>query len=456
MVLVLYHLSNFSKSTTSKYRTITKLAQIKYYPYMKKPVLYALIALVVIIIVLIIGKKQGWIGQEYREKVLIDKVTTRTITESITANGKIKPEVEVKISSDVSGEILELLIKEGEEVKQGQILARIQPDIYERNLEKMQAALKSAEANLAQSKAQLVQKELNYNRNKKLWDEKTISESEYEQVLSEYNVAKANVESALASVINSKAGLNEAQDNLNKTTIYAPMDGTISRLNVEKGERVVGTAQFEGTEMMTLANLNQMEVLVDVNENDIIRVSLRDTCLIEVDAYLKKKFKGIVTQIANSAKVEGTSADQITNFEVRVLILPESYQEMIDETKHNKYPFRPGMSATVDIQTNTKNNILTVPIIAVTTRNDTIQNDSTAMAKTDLDSKVEVVFVAEKGAAIQRTVETGIQNSKYIEIITGLTQNEEVVSGPYSAISRKLKDGDLIEVVDKLNSGKKD
>jgi len=423
---------------------------------MKKPVVLALVALVVIIVLLLIGKKQGWIGQEYREKVLTEKVTNRTITETITANGKIKPEVEVKISSDVSGEILELLIKEGDAVKKGQILARIQPDIYQRNLEKMQAALKSADANLAQANAQLVQKELNYNRNKQLWDEKTISESEYEQALSEYNVAKANVESALASVVNSKAGLNEAQDNLNKTTIYAPMDGTISRLNVEKGERVVGTAQFEGTEMMTLANLNQMEVLVDVNENDIIRVSLNDTALIEVDAYLKKKFKGIVTQIANSAKVEGTSADQITNFEVRVLILPESYEEMIDESKYNKYPFRPGMSATVDIQTNTKTNILTVPIIAVTTRNDTISSDSTLVNKAENDLKVEVVFVAKDGVVIQRKVETGIQDSKYIEVKEGVDLDEEVVSGPYSAISRKLNDGDLIQIVDKLNSGKKD
>ncbi|MCU4163955.1 efflux RND transporter periplasmic adaptor subunit [Carboxylicivirga caseinilyticus] len=423
---------------------------------MKKPVLLALIALVVIITLLIIGKKQGWIGQEYREKVLAEKITRRTITESITANGKIKPEVEVKISSDVSGEILELLVQEGEEVTKGQILARIQPDIYQRNLEKMQAALKSAEANLSQAKAQLVQKELNYNRNKQLWDEKTISEAEYEQALSEYNVAKANVESALASVVNSKAGLNEAQDNLNKTTIYAPMEGTISRLNVEKGERVVGTAQFEGTEMMTLANLNQMEVLVDVNENDIIRVSLKDTCLIEVDAYLKKKFKGIVTQIANSAKVEGTSADQITNFEVRVLILPESYEDMIDETKHSKYPFRPGMSATVDIQTNTKNDILTVPIIAVTMRNDTTKTDSTDIKKPDAESKIEVVFIAEDGVAKQRSVETGIQDSKYIEITEGVSEDEQVVSGPYSAISRKLEDGDLIEIVDKLTSDKKD
>ncbi len=423
---------------------------------MRKPVVLALIALVVIIILLVVGKKQGWIGKEYREKVLAEKVIRRTITESITANGKIKPEVEVKISSDVSGEILELYIEEGDEVTKGQMLARIQPDIYQRNLEKMQAALKSSEANLSQAKAQLVQKELNYNRNKKLWDEHTIAESEYEMALSEYNIAKANVQSASASVVNSKAGLNEAQDNLNKTTIYAPMNGTISRLNVEKGERVVGTAQFEGTDMMTLANLNQMEVLVDVNENDIIRVALHDTCLIEVDAYLKQKFKGIVTQIANSAKVEGTSADQITNFKVRVLILPESYQELIKENKDIRYPFRPGMSATVDIQTNTKYDILSVPIIAVSTRPDSLANDSGSVKTIDRDKQVEVVFIAEDGIARKRKVVPGIQDSKYIEITEGLNENEEVISGPYSAISRKLKNGDLVEIVDKLTSDKKD
>lgn len=422
---------------------------------MKKPVVYALAALVLIIILLVIGKKQGWIGKEYREKVEVEKVMRRTLTEYITANGKIQPEVEVKISSDVSGEILDLYIQEGDEVKKGQTLAKIQPDIYQRNMEKMHASVKSAEANLTQMKAQLVQKELNYNRTKLLWEDKTISESEYEQAQSEFDIAKANVNAANATLTNSKASLNEAQDNLNKTTIYAPMDGTISRLNVEKGERVVGTAQFEGTEMMTLANLNQMEVLVDVNENDIIKVSLRDTCLIEVDAYLKKKFKGIVTQIANSAKVEGTSADQITNFEVRVLILPESYQELVDNNKANRYPFRPGMSATVDIQTNTQNNILSVPIIAVTTRTDSISVDSTATTL-DNDNQIEVVFITKNGTAIQKKVITGIQDSKNIEILEGLEGDEKVISGPYSAISRKLKDGDLIEIVDKLNSDKKD
>ncbi len=421
---------------------------------MNKPVIAAITAIVVIFVVLIIGKEQGWIGQEFQTKVLAEKAELRTITESITANGKIKPQVEIKISSDVSGEILELLIQEGQEVQQGQILARIQPDIYQRNFEKMEASVKSAEANLSQAKAQLQQRELNYRRNKKLWNDKTISESDFEQVESDYTIAKANVSSAEASLRNSRASLNEAKDNLNKTTIYAPMPGTISRLNVEQGERVVGTAQFEGTEMMTLANLHQMEVLVDVNENDIIRVSQYDTCLIEVDAYLKQKFKGIVTQIANSAKTEGSSADQITNFEVRVLILPESYQKLLSKNSSNKYPFRPGMSATVDIQTDTRYNTLSIPIQSVTTRPESIVNDS-VNKQYDKDKRIEMVFVVENERAIIRQVVPGIQDTRHIEILEGLSEGDEVISGPYSAISKKLENKDAVLVVDKLFDNKK-
>jgi HlyD family secretion protein len=423
---------------------------------MKKPVVIALAVLAVIVIFLVVGKKQGWIGNEYRQKVLAEKAQFRTITETITANGKIKPELEVKISSDVSGEIVELLVQEGDDVKKGQVLARIQPDIYERHLEKMEASLKSAQANVAQSEANYEQKQLAFKRNEELWANKTISQAEYEQVLADFNVAKASVASSKAGLRNAQASLNEARDNLSKTTIYAPMDGTVSKLNVEKGERVVGTAQFEGTELMIVANLHKMEVMVDVNENDIIRVGLNDTCLIEVDAYLKTKFKGVVTQIANSAKTAGTSTDQITNFEVRVFILPESYEQVVNQGKNNRYPFRPGMSATVDIQTNTRWNILTVPIQSVTTRPDSVLTDSVSQAKLDGgDENVEVVFVIHEGKIEQREVTPGIQDTKYIEIIDGIKEEEEVVSGPYSAIARKLKDGDLVEVTDKLFAAEK-
>ncbi|WP_430934073.1 efflux RND transporter periplasmic adaptor subunit [Saccharicrinis sp. 156] len=417
---------------------------------MKKKLLYPLIILIVIIVGLVIAKGQGWIGGDFRHKVEVKKAETRTLTEIITANGKIKPEVEVKVSSDVSGEILELTVKDGDEVQKGQILARVQPDIYQRNLEKMQASVRSSEANLSQSEAQFQQKQLAYNRNKTLWEQQTISESEYEQVLADYNVAKASVEAANASLINAKASLNEAKDNLTKTTIYAPMDGTVSRLNVEKGERVVGTAQFEGTDMMTIANLNNMEVVVDVNENDIIRVSMMDTAIIEVDAYLKTKFKGLVTEIANSAKTEGTSADQITNFEVKVLILPESYRELMEEKGEGFYPFRPGMSATVDIQTNTKVDVLTIPIQSVTTRKDTTEVEEQEEDLKKEEEKIEVVFVVADGKIEQRKVKPGIQDTKFIEITEGLQVGEQVVSAPYSAISKKLKHEDLVEVVDKL------
>lgn len=417
---------------------------------MKKKVLYPLIALVIIIVALIVGKKQGWIGGEYQQKVTVEKAVPRTLTELITANGKIKPEVVVKVSSDVSGEILELTVKEGDEVVVGQVLARIQPDIYQRHLEKMEASLRSSEANLAQAEAQLKQKELSYNRNKTLWDQQTISESEYELAQSDYNIAKASVEASRAALRNARASLNEAKDNLTKTTIYSPMDGTVSRLNVEKGERVVGTAQFEGTDMMTIANLNNMEVVVDVNENDIIRVSSRDTALIEVDAYLDTKFKGLVTEIANSAKSEGTSADQITNFEVKVLIMPESYQELVEDKGENFYPFRPGMSATVDIQTNTRADVLCVPIQSVTTRADTISTDEDGKKLNTEAEKTEVVFVVKEGRIEQRKVTPGIQDTKYIEIIEGLQEGDEVVTAPYSAISQKLKNNDPVEVTDKL------
>lgn len=417
---------------------------------MKKKVLYPLIALVIIIVVLIVGKKQGWIGGEYQQKVTVEKAEPRTLTELITANGKIKPEVVVKVSSDVSGEILELTVKEGDEVVNGQVLAKIQPDIYQRHLEKMEASLRSSEANLAQTEAQLKQKELSFNRNKTLWDQQTISESEFELAQSDYNIAKASADASKAALRNAKASLNEAKDNLTKTTIYSPMNGTVSRLNVEKGERVVGTAQFAGTDMMTIANLNNMEVVVDVNENDIIRVSSRDTALIEVDAYLDTKFKGLVTEIANSAKSEGTSADQITNFEVKVLILPNSYHDLIKEKGENFYPFRPGMSATVDIQTNTRADVLCVPIQSVTTRTDSISTDKDGKKLNTEEEKVEVVFVVKDGKIEQRKVTTGIQDTKYIEIIEGLEADEEVVTAPYSAISQKLKNNDPVEVTDKL------
>ncbi len=406
---------------------------------MKKPLLYLLISLVVIIILVVVAKKAGWINNDIKIEVESEPVSLKNITETITANGKIQPKSEVKVSSDVSGEILELPISEGEIVKAGDILAKIQPDIYIRNKEKMEASVLSAEANLIQAQAQFKQSELSYNRNLKLWKEHTIADSEYEQVLTEFNTSKANVTASEASLRNARASLNEANDNLSKTTIYAPMSGTISKLNVEKGERVVGTAQFEGTEMMSVANLNAMEVVVDVNENDIVRVALNDTALIEVDAYPKKQFKGLVTQIANTANTEGTSTDQITNFEVKIFMLASSYAELIPENKPNYSPFRPGMSATVDIQTQTRYNTVAVPIQSVTMRKEEGDKEE------DNDKKQEVVFILKGDSALQKTVEVGIQDDRYIEILSGIDTSDVVISGPYSAISRKLKQGSLVQ-----------
>lgn len=415
----------------------------------KKPLTIVILAFALIIVFLIVGKSTGLIGKKFKEKVTAESATQRTITELITANGKIKPEVEVKISSDVSGEVILLNVKEGDWVSKGQVLAKVQPDIYERNLERMEAAVKSAIANTEQARAQLNQKTLSFNRSKTLWEQKTISDSDFELAQVEYNVAKSNLDAATASLTSQRAALNEAHDQLYKTTIYSPMDGIVTVLNIEKGERVVGTAQFEGTAIMTISNLKQMEVVVDVNENDIVKVETGDSCFIEVDAYLSTRFKGVVAQVANSAKSTGVSADQITNFEVKVLVLPESYAGLTNRGKENEYPFRPGMSATVDIQSQVRENVLSVPVQSVTMRTDTLSAEGSNIT-TDEKERKEVVFVVKDGKIEQRNIKSGIQDARYIEVIEGLEADEQVVSGPYSAISRKLNDGMEVEVVKSL------
>ena len=312
----------------------------------------------VLAIFLLVAKQTGLINNDKGTIVSIDYSTRSNIIETVSASGKIQPEVEIKISPDVSGEIVELPIKEGQEVIKGELLVRIKPDTYLSMLQRSEAALNSAKASLSMSKARLVESEANFKRNKTLFEKGAISASEFEQIESSYQVAKLNVESAQYAVSSAQASLNESQENLNKTNIYAPVNGTISSLNVELGERVVGTMQMAGTELMRLANLDQMEVAVEVNENDITRVNLGDSTLIEVDAFLGSQFNGVVSEIANSADVMGASADQVTNFEVKIRILDQA-------------GFRPGMTATVEIQTSTEINALSVPIQAVTTRKDT-------------------------------------------------------------------------------------
>jgi HlyD family secretion protein len=407
-------------------------------------ILKILLPLVLVLIIFaIIGKKQGWFGKAVTVKVAVEIAEKRAITETISANGKIQPEKEVKISPDVSGEIVELTIKEGDQVEKGQLLLRIKPDIYISQRDRSLAAISSARARLAQSEAQFIQADLSYKRTKQLFDEQTISKSDFEQAQASYAVAKSEVDAARFSIISSEASLKEANETLIKTSIYAPMSGTVSMLLVELGERVAGTNLMAGTELMRVADLSRMEAQVQVNENDIVRVNVGDTALIEVDAYLDQKFKGIVTEIANSAKTTGVSADQVTNFDVKILVLPQSYQKLIDAGDKN--PFRPGMSATVDIQTESKPDVLTVPIQSVTTRTDTTK---TSVTLSDEDIRT-IVFITDGKYALAKDVKTGIQDNNYIEILSGVAVNDKVVSAPFSAISKKLSDSTLIEIVKK-------
>jgi HlyD family secretion protein len=420
----------------------------------------SLIALLLIILV-IIGKKAGWFGKSVVYKVTTEMATRRDITEIITANGKIQPETEVKITSDVSGEIVELVVKDGDNVKKGQFLLKIKPDNYISARDRSQASLNAARANLANTKATLIQVQakfeqarLSFNRNKKLWDERTISESEWEAAQSAYEVAKAevtateqNVAATEFAVHSSEASLKEANENLVKTSVYAPMDGTISLLNVEKGERVVGTDLMSGTEILRVADLNRMEVLTEVNENDIVRVKLNDSAKIEVDAFPDRKFRGNVTEIANSATTTGLTTDQVTNFQVKILLVKDSYADLIHAGKPQ--PFRPGMSASVDIMTESKKGIITVPLQSVTMLADSlIKPDSASLPKVKSEPK-EVVFVYDNGKAKTTPVKTGIQDNNYIEILSGLPEKAEIVTAPYHVITKKLKDGSLLKKVSK-------
>lgn len=431
---------------------------------------YLIIGVCALIVLAIVGKKAGWFGGDKPINVSTEKAQKRTIYEVITANGKIQPETEVKVSADVSGEIIDLFVKEGESVVVGQLLLKIKPYIYISARDRATAAVNTSKANLenavarkVQSDAQFNKSKLSYERNQKLWEQQTISQSEWEAVKAEFEMAKAdvdaayqNIKSAEFNVKSAEASLNEANENLSKTSVYSPMTGIITLLNVEKGERVVGTEMMAGTELLRVADLKSMEVDVEVNENDIVRVGFKDTAIIEVDAYLDQKFKGLVTEISNSASnVSQTSADQVTSFEVKIIMLEESYKQLI--TDKNRFPFRPGMTANVDIQTQMRSNILTVPIEAVTSRTDSatenfkkpIKESDKSTAKTANTEAQEIVFVVDKKLARSRKVKTGIQDNNYIEIVSGLEDGSEVITAPYSAISRKLKDSVQINVVDK-------
>lgn len=398
---------------------------------------------VLLIVFAVIGKKAGWFGKAPSVKIAVEEAQKRTIVETITANGKIQPEKEVKISPDVSGEIVELTVREGDDVVKGQLLLRIKPDVYISQKERSLAAISQARARLVQAEAQLMQTELSFRRNEQLYREQTISKSEYEQAEASFAVAKAEVEAARFAVVSAEASLKEANENLIKTSIYAPMTGTVSMLLVELGERVAGTSLMAGTELMRIADLSTMEAQVEVNENDIVRVSQGDTAIISVDAYLNRKFKGVVTEIASSAKTTGVSADQVTNFDVKILVFPESYQDLTKEGNRN--PLRPGMSTTVDIQTETRESVIAVPIQSVTTRTDTTKVIITSSEK-DIRT---LVFITDDERALAKDVTTGIQDNSYIEILSGISEGDRVISAPFSAISKKLSDSTLVEIVKK-------
>ena len=419
---------------------------------MSKKLLYSLLVILLVgfsFFMLSCGRGGG------STKVTSDTVNTRNIIETVSASGKIQPEIEVKIASDVSGEIVELYVQEGDSVKKGQLLMEINPDVYVSEYERMVANLNQTKANMAsaqsrqeQSQSQLLQAENTYKMNKPLHDKKAISETEWNTIETNYEVAKSNLKAAKQDVIAQQytvasmgASLKAAKTNLSRTKIYSPMNGIVSMLNVKKGERVVGTATMAGTEMMRIADLSVMEVNVEVNENDIVKVDLGDTALIEVDAYLNRKFKGIVTSIANSPKTSNNaiSTDEVTNFEVKIRISRSSYQDLL--VKRNTSPFRPGMSATVDVITGNINNAISVPIQSVTAKKDTTITAS--------DEFKEYVFVIENKKVKMVLVKTGIQDNKYIQILSGLTKGQMVVEGPYDAISKKLEDGMKVKVVDK-------
>lgn len=403
--------------------------------------------IVVVILILVVGKKQGWFGKSGNFKeVEISKIEPITIIETVAATGKIQPETEIKISSEVSGEIIELPIIEGQQVNKGDLMVRINPDLYQSGLQRSQAALQNVRAVYNQTQASLKEAKSNYDRNKTLFEKGIISKSEWDRIVSAYEGAKASNESAYFNIQSASATVNEARNNLARTTIYAPIDGTISKLGVELGERVVGTQQMAGTEILRVANLNSMEVEVDVNENDIVKVAIGDSTNVEVDAYLRREFKGIVTSIANSAE-SALTADQVTNFKVKVRILPGSYADLLEGKPENFSPFRPGMTATVDIITNKRKQVLGVPISSIVIKTDTTSGGSSKRA-TDLlnNERFECVFIKVGEEAKLKVIETGIQDSQYIEIIKGIEEGDEVITGPYNTVTKSLKSGDKIEV----------
>jgi len=436
---------------------------------MNKKTLWWLIggSVVLLIILILIGKATGNKGT----KVAVEKTALHTISETVTASGKIYPETEIKIAPEVSGEIIELPIEEGDSIHKGELLVRINPVIYSSMVSQQNASLSESRARVnnsrdmaAQAKASYEQALSNYNRNKKLYQEKVISALEFEQAQAtyltskaSYDAARANIQGGQFNVAGAEAGLSQARENLRKTTIIAPTSGVISKLNVKLGERVVGTAQMAGTEMLTIADMRRIEVRVDVSETDIAKVKLGDTTLIDADAYRNRKFKGIVSQIGVSSTATTTttaaSSDQVTNYTVHILILPESYADIAATITKGNFVFKPGMSASVEIQTRKLPNVLSVPVNAVTTRDwpDSVKHKMKTDPTLENNDIRQVVFVYNKvkKQVVIRDVKTGIQDNQYIQITDGLKEGDEVVTAPYGTIARTLKDKADVTVVDK-------
>jgi HlyD family secretion protein len=439
---------------------------------MKKRTIWWIIGLLCVVIILIIAFGRG---KEEGIKVSAEMAAVRTITETVNASGKVYPEVEVKVSPDISGEVVELNIAEGDTVKKGQVLARIYADIYatqrdqaSAGVSQMQAQVSNARAQLGALKASLDHAESVYNRQKDLLAQKVISRSEFEQAEQAYRSARANYNAAVegiraneASVRSAMANLSRASKDVSRATITAPMTGVVSSLSVKKGERVVGTAQMAGTEMMRIADLNSIEVRVDVGESDIPKVRFGDTALVEIDAYNNRKFKGIVYKIANPAASPGSgSGNEVTNYKVHIRLLYESYADLL--RTGNGFPFRPNMNASADIQTRTEKNVLSVPLNAVTTRDkktDKVpskRKDATKGEDEETDSKatndeaVECVFVLQKDGSVKKyNVKTGIQDINYIQVITGIKKGDKVITGPYNTVTKTLKDGTRVKEVKK-------
>lgn len=451
---------------------------------MSKKLRWIILILVVVVVLLVVLKSTGAFGKEEGISVTTEKVTRRTIIETVTASGKVYPEIEVKVSPDISGEIVELTVQEGDSVKRGQVLARIYADIYSTQrdqaaatVNQQQAMVQNSSAQLEALKATLDQAQNTYNRQKKLVDDKVISPSEFETAESALRTAQANYNAALQSIRSGQAGVQGARANLeraskdvSRATITAPMEGVVSLLAVKKGERVVGTAQMAGTEMMRIADMSKIEVRVDVGENDVPKVHIGDSAIVEVDAYNNRKFKGIVTQIASSSKgtTAGTTTNDVTNYEVRIRLLSDSYKDLIDPARPKSFPFRPGMNASADIQTKRHTNVVAVPINAVTTREKgsdnavnsgkssfdkkpeegTAEADATTTSKSD--DLEEVVYLYQADGKVKKTiVKTDIQDINHIEITSGLKEGDEVVTGPYSTVSKTLKDGTKVKVTSK-------